>query len=73
MVAIAYTDITAPAQPARTAPRAVPAAHASKGSQRRRNHTTGDPVVDMTTRLLSAPLHQMYALLWRAGLLVVEQ
>lgn len=68
MVAIAYTDITAPAprdirtakkldhRPAAAAP-AVPAS---------------DPVVDMTTRLLSGPLHQMYAFLWRVGVLTVD-
>jgi len=70
MVAIAYTDITAPAprtlhavptKPARpTRGAAAPAA------------PTSDPLVDMTTRLLSGPLHQMYALLWRVGVLTVN-
>ncbi|OBH21659.1 hypothetical protein EHH44_15620 [Mycolicibacter terrae] len=66
MVAIAYNDIPAPApRAASTAKkldprRAAPAAPAS------------DPVVDMTTRLLSGPLHQMYALLWRVGVLSVD-
>ncbi|OMC06988.1 hypothetical protein A5735_03245 [Mycolicibacter heraklionensis] len=68
MVAIAYTDITAPApRDIRTAkkldhrPAAVPAAPPAS-----------DPVVDMATRLLSGPLHQMYAFLWRVGVLTVN-
>ncbi|OBG05146.1 Rv1535 family protein [Mycolicibacter sinensis] len=66
MVAIAYTDITAPAPRAISTPtkpearRGAPAAPAS------------DPVVDMATRLLSGPLNQMYALLWRVGVLTVN-
>jgi len=64
MVAIAYTDIPAPAPRAISTPpaprRGAPAAPAS------------DPVVDMTSRLLSGPLHQMYALLWRVGVLTVD-
>ncbi|MEB3031274.1 Rv1535 family protein [[Mycobacterium] nativiensis] len=66
MVAIAYTDITAPAPRATSTAkkldprRGAPAAPAS------------DPVVDMATRLLSGPLHQMYALLWRVGVLTVD-
>ncbi|MCV7384868.1 Rv1535 family protein [Mycolicibacter longobardus] len=63
MVAIAYTDISAPAPRATSTPKKLdrrPAAPAS------------DPLVDMTTRLLSGPLHQMYALLWRAGVLTVN-
>jgi hypothetical protein len=66
MVAIAYTDITAPAPRAIGTPtkpearRGAPAAPAS------------DPVVDMATRLLSGPLNQMYALLWRVGVLTVN-
>ncbi|KAA1431668.1 Rv1535 family protein [Mycolicibacter arupensis] len=66
MVAIAYTNISAPAPRATSTVKtldrrpATPAAPAS------------DPVVDMTTRLLSGPLHQMYALLWRVGVLTVS-
>ncbi|MEO8815594.1 MAG: Rv1535 family protein [Mycobacterium sp.] len=64
MVAIAYTDITTPA---------VRAPRAPKKLDPRRAAPASDPVVDMATRMLSVPLHQMYALLWRVGLLVVEQ
>ncbi|CAJ1497247.1 Rv1535 family protein [[Mycobacterium] holstebronense] len=63
MVAIAYTDITAPA------PRAI---SAPKTLDRRPAAPTSDPLVDMTSRLLSGPLHQMYALLWRVGVLTVS-
>lgn len=63
MVAIAYTDITTPA------PRA---AQAVKKLDRRPAAPASDPVVDMATRLLSAPLHQMYAFLWRVGVLTVD-
>ncbi|MFL0178472.1 MULTISPECIES: Rv1535 family protein [unclassified Mycobacterium] len=65
MVAIAYTDITAPAP----APRALSTA---KKLDHRPAAPTSDPLVDMTTRLLSGPLHQMYALLWRVGVLTVN-
>ncbi|WP_067966483.1 Rv1535 family protein [Mycolicibacter icosiumassiliensis] len=63
MVAIAYTDITAPA------PRAI---NTAAKLDRRPAAPASDPVVDMTTRLLSGPLHQMYALLWRVGVLTVN-
>lgn len=32
----------------------------------------GDPLVDAATRLLSIPLRQVYAVLWRAGLIEVR-
>jgi hypothetical protein len=64
MVAIAYTDITAPAPPTRPALKKV--------DRRQSVGTMSDPVVDVTTRLLSVPLHQMYALLWRVGVLSVD-
>jgi hypothetical protein len=31
-----------------------------------------DPLVDMTARLLTGPVQELYALLWRAGLLEAE-
>lgn len=34
--------------------------------------STGDPLVDMSTRLLSIPLRHLYAALWRAGLIEVS-
>jgi hypothetical protein len=32
----------------------------------------GDPVVDAATRLLSIPLRELYAVLWRVGLIEVR-
>jgi hypothetical protein len=32
----------------------------------------GDPLVDATARLLGIPLRQMYAVLWRLGLIEVR-
>lgn len=32
----------------------------------------GDPLVDAATRLLSIPLRQVYAVLWRVGLIEVR-
>ena len=66
MVAIAYTDITTPAPRAATQATQRPVRRVAQNSHQ-------DPVVDMTTRLLSAPLHQMYAFLWRVGVLVVNE
>lgn len=63
MVAIAYTDIQAPAPRAISTPKKVDSRPAAPAS---------DPLVDMTSRLLSGPLHQMYALLWRIGVLTVS-
>jgi hypothetical protein len=63
MVALAYSDITTPA------PRAVPA---PKRLEQRPVSTFSDPVVDVATRLLSVPLRQAYAWLWRAGVLVID-
>lgn len=66
MVAIAYTDIPAPA------PRAISTAKKLDSRRGAPAAPASDPVVDMTTRLLSGPLNQMYALLWRVGVLTVD-
>ncbi|MEO6794386.1 MAG: Rv1535 family protein [Mycobacterium sp.] len=66
MVAIAYTDIPAPAA------RATSTAKKLDRPGRGPAVPASDPVVDMATRLLSGPLNQMYALLWRAGVLTVD-
>lgn len=66
MVAIAYTDIPAPA------PRAISTAKTQDARRGAPAAPASDPVVDMTTRLLSGPLNQMYALLWRVGVLTVS-
>jgi hypothetical protein len=59
MVAIAYTDIT-------------PTSTAQQASLELDRRPAGDPLVDAAIRLLSVPVQQLYALLWRAGLLVVD-
>ncbi|APA77588.1 hypothetical protein LIX17_20320 [Mycobacterium avium subsp. hominissuis] len=33
---------------------------------------SGNPLMDMTTRLLAIPLHQLYAVLWRVGIIEVR-
>jgi hypothetical protein len=63
MVAIAYTDITDITPPG---PRPA------RAPKRRQAQPAGDPLVDGATRLLSGPLHQLYAVLWRTGLLTVD-
>ena len=68
MVAVAYTDITptytdvTPLRAVREVPR-TPA---------RRPAPASDPVVDLATRALTMPLRQVYAVLWRTGLLSVD-
>ncbi len=67
MTALLYEDVVAapvpapPPTPARKRVRAV----------RREPFVGGDPLVDAATRLLSIPLHQVYAVLWRIGLIEV--
>ncbi|OIN79756.1 hypothetical protein K3U93_04780 [Mycobacterium malmoense] len=70
MTAVLYDDVvTTPPEPGLTlspAPRPAP---------KRRPHPTvgagGDPLADAATRLLSIPLRQLYAVLWRMGLIEV--
>lgn len=63
MTAVRYDDVVpAPMAPAPPTPKARP--QASAGS--------GNPLMDMTTQLLSIPLHQLYAALWRMGLIEVR-
>lgn len=65
MTAVRYDDVV----PASTAP-----APTQPASPRRRRPAAGptDPLMAMTTRLLSVPLHQLYAALWRVGVLEVR-
>ncbi len=64
MTAVRYDDVV----PASVAPAPT---HTSKpGPQARAG--SGDPLTDLTTRLLSIPLRQLYAALWRAGLIEVR-
>jgi hypothetical protein len=75
MTAFLYDDVVA----ATTAPRLtvvpdleptpMPAPKAAKRSEFR--PMGGDPLVDGAARLLSVPLRQLYAALWRAGVIEV--
>jgi hypothetical protein len=40
--------------------------------KRRSIEAGGDPLIDTAARLLSIPLRQVYALLWRVGLIEVS-
>ncbi|OBB95141.1 Rv1535 family protein [Mycobacterium sp. 852002-40037_SCH5390672] len=64
MTAVRYDDVV----PASVAP-------APRQSPRQRQQPStgsGNPLMDMTTRLLAIPLHQLYAALWRAGVIEVR-
>ncbi|OBH35394.1 hypothetical protein A5690_10250 [Mycobacterium intracellulare] len=62
MTAVRYDDLTpAPAAPASR--QANPRRHPSAGS--------GNALMDFTTHVLTATLHQLYAALWRAGVIEV--
>lgn len=65
MTAVRYDDVMLPA-PVAPAP--------AQPARPRRQPSTGsaDPLMDMTTRLLSIPLRQLYAALWRVGLIEVR-
>lgn len=63
VTAVRYDDaVTAPAAPA-----------PSRAARPRRQPSprSGNALMDMTTQLLSAGLHQLYAALWRAGVIEV--
>jgi len=70
MTAVLYDDVVftppAPRLALEPAPKQV--------SKRRQQPPIGggDPLVDAATRLLSIPLRQMYAVLWRVGLIEVR-
>ncbi len=55
-------------------PAPVPTVPPAPGSRRRRKSpvgASGDPMVDAAARLLSIPLRQVYAVLWRVGVIEV--
>lgn len=63
MTAVRYDDaVPAPSTPA-PRPAARPRRQPSAGS--------GNALMDMTTHVLTATLHQLYAALWRAGVIEV--
>ncbi|TAM63069.1 Rv1535 family protein [Mycobacterium sp.] len=64
MTAVRYDDaVTAPA---------APASSRSVKPRRQPSTSSGNALMDMTTQLLSAGLHQLYAALWRAGVIEVR-
>lgn len=63
MTAVLYDD----AIPMLSAPATAPA----QAKRLRHRRASGDPLVDAATHLLSIPLHQLYAVLWRVGLIEV--
>ncbi len=64
MTAVRYDDVVpAPLAPApQQTPKPRPPASAG----------SGNPLMDMTTQLLAIPLHQLYAALWRMGVIEVR-
>lgn len=63
MTAVRYDDVVpAPLAPAPQARKGRPQSPAA----------SGNPLMDMTTQLLSIPLHQLYAALWRMGFIEVS-
>jgi hypothetical protein len=71
MTAVLYDDVvTTP-----PAPRLTLAPAPKQASKRLRQPPIGagsDPLVDAAARLLSIPLRQLYAVLWRVGLIEVR-
>ena len=65
MTAVRYDDVV----PASMGPAPE---QARKPPQQQPSVSSGNPLMDMTTRLLSIPLHQIYAALWRAGIIEVR-
>lgn len=65
MSALLHDDVVTP--PAQTVP-----PEAAPKRRRREPVGGGDPLVDAATRILSIPLRQMYAVLWRVGVIEVR-
>jgi hypothetical protein len=76
MTAVLYDEVVTatPARRLRAVPAPTPTAVPSpKRTSRRPEYDMigGDPLVDGAARLLCGPLRQLYAALWRAGVLEV--
>jgi hypothetical protein len=75
MTAVLYDDVVAATSAPRLTvvpdltPTAVPAPKTAKRPTPK--STGGDPLVDGAARLLCVPLRQLYAALWRAGVIEV--
>ncbi|KAA8959418.1 Rv1535 family protein [Mycobacterium sp.] len=76
MTAVLYDEVvtTAPARTLRAVPAPEPTAVAAPKTAPRRpdRRPSGDPLVDGVAWLLCVPLRQLYAALWRVGLLEVN-
>jgi len=66
MAAVLYDDVVTSAPAPRLTVKPAP-----KRARQSPIGTGGDPMVDAATRLLSIPLRQLYAVLWRVGLIEV--
>jgi hypothetical protein len=75
MTAVLYDEVVTatPARRLRAVPAPTPiAVSAPKRTSRRLEQLVGpDPLVDGAARLLCVPLRQLYAALWRAGVIEV--
>jgi hypothetical protein len=72
MTAVPFDD-AAPTPPGRQLARApAPGQPAKRLLRLPIGPGSGDPLVDAATRLLSIPLRQLYAVLWRAGVIEVR-
>ncbi len=69
MTAVLYEDVIA--VPAAPTLRLEPAPKPAPKRRHRQPIGGGDPMVDAAARLLSIPLRQMYAVLWRVGVIEV--
>jgi hypothetical protein len=76
MTAVLYDDVvTATPTPKLrvvSAPKPAAAPASKQASKRPDRPFGGDPLVDGAARLLCVPLRQLYAVLWRAGILEVS-
>ena len=77
MTAVLYDEVMVAATPAprlRAVPAPEPTAVPTPKSTSKRpdfQQIAGDPLVEGAARLLSIPMRQLYAALWRAGVLEV--
>jgi hypothetical protein len=75
MTAVLYDEVVAatPAPRLRAVPAPTPMAVPTPKTSKRPEHQLigGDPLVTGAARLLCVPLRQLYAALWRAGVLEV--
>lgn len=69
MTAVLYDDAVSTLPAPTTSGPAV--GHQTKRLRRPHGNAVGDPLVDAAARLLSIPLRQVYAALWRVGLIEV--